>query len=176
MVSLRRHRTVIWSCAATLTAIGISTPAQSAFAQSRPRHTTSSTRAHTNSKRTTRHGDPGFFPTYGLGGLEPIEIIGTTSAGVVGQTYSSTLYAYGGWGSYSWSVASGALPGGLSLSSTGTISGTPTTAGGSGFEVKVTDAFHGATEATYTIWIGSASASSSATPCTSGSGGLTCVS
>jgi Putative Ig domain len=42
--------------------------------------------------------------------------------------YSYTLQCVGGAGAYTWSVSSGALPSGLSLnSSTGTISGTPTT-------------------------------------------------
>jgi Putative Ig domain len=42
--------------------------------------------------------------------------------------YSYTLQCIGGAGAYTWSVSSGALPSGLSLnSSTGTISGTPTT-------------------------------------------------
>jgi len=56
----------------------------------------------------------------------------TTSSlhdGGVGQSYSATLNATGGTQSYTWSVASGTLPAGLSLNaSTGTISGTPTTA------------------------------------------------
>jgi RHS repeat-associated protein len=49
--------------------------------------------------------------------------------GTVGQSYSAMLSATGGTQSYTWSVASGTLPAGLSLNaSTGTISGTPTTA------------------------------------------------
>jgi RHS repeat-associated protein len=51
--------------------------------------------------------------------------------GRVGEAYSATLNATGGTTSYSWSVASGTLPAGLSLnSSTGSISGTPTIATG----------------------------------------------
>jgi RHS repeat-associated protein len=49
--------------------------------------------------------------------------------GTVGQAYGSTLNAQGGTTPYTWSIASGSLPAGLSLNaSTGMISGTPTTA------------------------------------------------
>ncbi|MGB2635563.1 MAG: putative Ig domain-containing protein [Candidatus Acidiferrum sp.] len=60
-------------------------------------------------------------------------------AGQVGTAYSTTLTASGGTTPYSWSVSSGALPGGLTLSSGGTISGTPTASGSFTFTAKVTD-------------------------------------
>jgi len=53
----------------------------------------------------------------------------TTSSlpsGTVGTAYSQTLAATGGTTPRSWSVTAGSLPAGLSLSSGGTISGTPT--------------------------------------------------
>ncbi len=53
--------------------------------------------------------------------------------------YSSTLSATGGTGTLNWSVISGTLPAGLSLSGAGVISGTPTTAGASSFTVQVAD-------------------------------------
>ena len=57
------------------------------------------------------------------------------------SAYSATLTAAGGTAPYSWSIASGTLPSGLALaSSTGVISGTPTTTGTSSFTVKATDA------------------------------------
>ncbi len=56
--------------------------------------------------------------------------------------YSTTLAATGGTGSYTWAVASGStLPSWLSLnSSTGVLSGTPTTDATATFAVTVTDA------------------------------------
>jgi|GEM_PF-1205303 len=67
--------------------------------------------------------------------------ITTTSplpSGTIGTAYSQTLAASGGTAPYTWSVSSGSLPAGLSLSSAGVISGTPTAATTSSFTVKVT--------------------------------------
>jgi hypothetical protein len=55
---------------------------------------------------------------------------GSLSNGTVGTAYSQTLIATGGTTPYTWSIISGSLPAGLSLSSSGVVSGTPTTAGG----------------------------------------------
>jgi hypothetical protein len=55
---------------------------------------------------------------------------GSLSNGTVGVTYSQTLSVTGGSSPYTWSAVSGTLPAGLSLSSSGVISGTPTAAGG----------------------------------------------
>ncbi len=65
----------------------------------------------------------------------------TTSlpSATVGVAYSATLGASGGTPPYSWAITSGALPAGLTLSSSGAISGTPSTAGSVSFGVQVTD-------------------------------------
>ncbi len=66
----------------------------------------------------------------------------TTAAlpgGTVGSAYSAALAATGGTGSYTWSVISGALPSGLTLSAGGAITGTPTAAATSSFTVQVRD-------------------------------------
>ena len=67
--------------------------------------------------------------------------ITTTSLpdGEIGLPYSQALQATGGTPPYGWSLSSGSLPDGLTLSADGTISGTPTTAQTSGFTVQVTD-------------------------------------
>ena len=59
---------------------------------------------------------------------------GSLPAGTVGAAYAATLAATGGTGTVTW-AASG-LPAGLAISSTGTISGTPTASGS--FAVTVT--------------------------------------
>ncbi len=56
-----------------------------------------------------------------------------------GSAYSAALSASGGSGTYTWSVLSGSLPGGLSLSAAGTISGTPSVGGDFTFTVQATD-------------------------------------
>jgi len=70
----------------------------------------------TVSPNGTGGGSPGFNPVTILTASLP--------AGNVGQSYSAGLSASGGSGNYFWS--SGALPQGLSLGSSGVISGTPT--------------------------------------------------
>ncbi len=59
--------------------------------------------------------------------------------GFVGTAYNQTLTASGGVSPYSFSVSAGALPGGLTLSSAGVLSGTPAAIGSFAFTVKVTD-------------------------------------
>ena len=60
---------------------------------------------------------------------------------VVGVPYTRTLGAFGGSGGpFSFSVISGTLPTGLTLSTTGVLSGTPTTLGTFNFGVQVHDA------------------------------------
>jgi len=63
----------------------------------------------------------------------------TLKAAKVGANYKATFAAAGGTAPYTWSVSSGSLPAGLTLSSAGVLTGKPTTAGTSSFTVKVTD-------------------------------------
>lgn len=85
-----------------------------------------------------------------------VKIVNTAlPAGAAGTPYSTTLVAIGGTAPYTWSVSGGALPAGLTLSSTGVISGTPTTAGTATFIVVVADSaapVHIATQ-TFTLTI-----------------------
>ena len=62
----------------------------------------------------------------------------TLPNGTVSTAYSQTITASGGTSPYSFAVTSGTLPTGLSLSSAGVLSGTPTTAGVSSFTVTAT--------------------------------------
>ncbi|MGA8442449.1 MAG: putative Ig domain-containing protein [Candidatus Sulfotelmatobacter sp.] len=62
-------------------------------------------------------------------------------ATLTGTYLAQTLQATGGSGAYTWSLATGALPTGISLTNAGVISGTPTgSAGTSSFTVQVKDA------------------------------------
>jgi hypothetical protein len=65
----------------------------------------------------------------------------TLPPGMVGFFYSQTITASGGTAPYTFSIAGGALPPGLSLSpATGVISGTPQAPGLFNFTVRATDA------------------------------------
>src|SRR5271165_59719 len=59
--------------------------------------------------------------------------------GAIGDTYREGLAATGGQQPYTWTIDSGALPPGLSLTADGVISGTPTTVGNYSFTLRVTD-------------------------------------
>jgi hypothetical protein len=74
--------------------------------------------------------------------------------GVQNIAYSAMLSGSGGTTPYSWSIISGALPAGLALnSSSGEISGTPTTTGTSSFSVQLADANGQSTNRFLTITI-----------------------
>ncbi len=75
--------------------------------------------------------------------IAPRPLVVTTSSfpgGQVGIAYTANLAASGGTAPYKWSLSSGTLPGGLSLSSSGAITGTPTKAQNvTGLSFLVTD-------------------------------------
>jgi hypothetical protein len=65
-------------------------------------------------------------------------------AAQVGITYSQAVTATGGTAPYAYAVAAGALPPGLTLSGSGTVSGTPTVGGNYSFTITATDSSTGA--------------------------------
>ena len=71
----------------------------------------------------------------------PTPALSITTSGLpgatVGAAYSTTLSASGGSGTKSWAITAGSLPAGLSLSSNGVVSGTPTSPGTASFTAKV---------------------------------------
>ena len=77
----------------------------------------------------------------------------TLPNGTVGTPYSQTLTAAGGSGALTWSISTGALPGGITLSSAGSLSGTPTVPGTFTFTVGVTGGGQSATQS-FTITVG----------------------
>ena len=90
-----------------------------------------------------------------------LEIIsGNPPAGTVGIAYSTSLNASGGTTPYSFSVTSGSLPTGLTLTAaTGVISGTPTASGTSVFTGEVEDASDTKASANFSITINAANSS-----------------
>ncbi len=76
-----------------------------------------------------------YYPTITI---SPVEI----PSGNVGVEYSQTFTASGGTEPYTFTVDEGTLPDGLTLSSAGVLSGTPTTAGNYFINVQAEDATH----------------------------------
>jgi uncharacterized protein DUF4082/Big-like domain-containing protein/putative Ig domain-containing protein len=94
---------------------------------------------------------------------------GQLSGGFVAGGYSATLAATGGTAPYIWSLTSGSLPNGLSLSSGGVLSGTPSLAGSFSFSVQVKDATSATASRNFSINIASPSPSVAITSPASGS-------
>ena len=97
----------------------------------------------------------------------------------LGSACSAALAASGGTPPYSWSVVSGSLPPGLSLSSAGVISGTPVLAGTFSFTVQVADSSSPPMTATAQLSIAAGGCTTTITgthsgPLTIGSG-ITCL-
>ena len=74
----------------------------------------------------------------------------------VGVAYSTTFSTTGGAAPYTYALLSGTLPAGLSLSSSGALTGTPTASGVFNFTVQVTDANQNQASRTYQLTILSA--------------------
>jgi uncharacterized protein with beta-barrel porin domain len=78
--------------------------------------------------------------------------------GTPGVAYSQTVSASGGFPPVAFAITAGALPGGLTLSPLGVISGTPTAAGQFNFTVTATDSIGSTGVQAYTLSIVGASA------------------
>ena len=79
----------------------------------------------------------------------------TLPVGQVGLAYSVAFSAIGGTGPYAYTIIGGPLPAGLSLSSNGSITGTPTMAGNYPFTVTATAANGCTGERSYILVINS---------------------
>jgi sugar lactone lactonase YvrE len=78
--------------------------------------------------------------------------------GTVGTPYAQSLTATGGTPPYGWSIPIGSLPAGLTLSPTGSITGTPTSSGSFQLTFQVTDSASLTQTATLVIVISPANA------------------
>ncbi|RNL66150.1 hypothetical protein EFK50_00525 [Nocardioides marmoriginsengisoli] len=79
---------------------------------------------------------------------DPSIVTDTLAFGIKGAAYNKQLVVAGGSGAGTWSITSGTLPAGLTLSASGVLSGTPTADGDSTFTVTFTDSVAGLTPAT----------------------------
>jgi hypothetical protein len=86
--------------------------------------------------------DNAMFKVYSLNVESvPIQILPTILANAVKNVpYTANIVALEGQPPYTYSIFSGFLPMGLTLSNSGVVSGTPTTVGTSNFTIKATDA------------------------------------
>ncbi|MCW2065754.1 UNVERIFIED_ORG: uncharacterized protein YhjY with autotransporter beta-barrel domain [Stenotrophomonas maltophilia] len=82
---------------------------------------------------------------YTLAVAPPVILIAPSAltGGTVGAAYSESIIASGGIATYSYAITAGALPAGLTLSSTGSLSGTPTAGGTFNFTVTATSSSTG---------------------------------
>jgi uncharacterized protein YhjY with autotransporter beta-barrel domain len=78
-------------------------------------------------------------------------------SGTQNVAYSQTVSASGGNGPYTFTVSSGALPAGLTLSSAGAITGTPSSGGIANFTVRALDTLGNIGTRAYTVSIGTVS-------------------
>ena len=84
-----------------------------------------------------------------------IIILSPTSlpAAQVGASYSQTITASGGASPYTYTVTAGSLPAGLTLSSSGTLSGTPKAGGSFTFTVSAKDSNNITSAQSYTLTV-----------------------
>jgi hypothetical protein len=78
-------------------------------------------------------------------------------SGTTGKAYTKTLAAVNGVSPYTWSLAGGSLPTGLTLSSSGTLAGTPSVTGTFTPTFKVTDSKGAVAQKSLSLTIASAS-------------------
>src|SRR5690348_16689884 len=112
------------------------------------------------------------------GGANPPLNVATSllPIGIESSAYSANLVAADGTAPYAWSLQSGALPAGLTLSGSGQISGTPTGTGSSAFTVQVTDARSQTASRLLLITVGLAGSQGMSVAVTPGSSGLLAMS
>lgn len=76
----------------------------------------------------------GFYPD-----INSVKVAGELGNYYIGNTVNYTYQASGGFNSYTFHIVSGSLPPGLSMSSSGQVTGTPTTGGSYSWTVQAID-------------------------------------
>jgi hypothetical protein len=102
-----------------------------------------------NQSSTSATGNPGALPAGSALDINPDKL----PTGTAGLAYKQTLVASGVAMPFRFSVAGGSLPAGLTLATSGSISGTPTDAGTSNFTALVTDRYGNTAMRDYTITV-----------------------
>ncbi len=124
------------------TAVSIGGTAVTSFTVVSATQITATTAAHAAGTAsvlvTTAGGTNGSNTLYTYVGPPTISTSSPLTAGTFDSLYSLTLAASGGATPYIWAQTGGALPGGLTLSSAGVLSGTPNAAGTFSFTVTAT--------------------------------------
>ena len=92
-------------------------------------------------------------PTPAIMTCPAISVTGSLPGGNASVPYSATLTASGGTPPYTFGLASGTLPAGLTLGANGTLDGTPTAAGAFAFSVQAVDAIGCSGAAPYSVTI-----------------------
>jgi Putative Ig domain len=101
---------------------------------------TKATVTATSTADTTKSGTASVTITAGSSNPGPLSITTrSVSNATAGAAYSSPLNATGGKAPYTWTLFSGTLPTGITVHSTGSLSGTTTQTGSFNFTVNVTD-------------------------------------
>lgn len=93
-------------------------------------------------------------------------------AGAVAKSYSAALAASGGRAPYQWSVASGQLPAGVRLSSSGALTGSPQQAGTYAFQAAVKDAAGAKAQRTLSVSVAPTQAAQTPPPTLDAYGGV----
>ncbi|CAM8652269.1 GAG_Lyase domain containing protein [Candidatus Methylacidiphilaceae bacterium] len=84
-------------------------------------------------------GGPSSYPVAGSGDSRPNILTTSIAGGSVGTSFYQLMQASGGDGLIVWSISSGSLPPGLTLSGGGILAGTPNTTGTYTFTARATD-------------------------------------
>jgi len=104
-------------------------------------------------------------PVTNPGPAQNLNLSATLPAATEGSVYSGTIIASGGSAPYNFAVVSGQLPQGVNLdNTTGSVSGTPTSAGNFNFGVSASDSKGDSKQQSFEIAVGATTATAPSSP------------